>query len=90
MAPDFHKQFKLFVDASDISCGAVLIQEDLRGFDHPVCYYSKKFNGHQRNYCTVEKETVVLLLSLQHFNVYLGSTVIPVKLFTNHNPLVFQ
>ena len=89
MAPDFHKQFKLFVDASDIGCGAALVQEDSWGFDHPVCYYSQKFNSHQKNYCTVEKETVALLLSLQHFNVYLGSTVIPVKVFTVHNPLVF-
>ena len=28
MAPDFHKQIKLFVDASDIGCGAVLVWED--------------------------------------------------------------
>ena len=89
MAPDFHKQLKLFVDASDIGCGAVLIQEDSRGFDHPACYYSQKFNGHQKNYCTVEKETLTLLLSLQHFNVYLSSTVILVKIFTDHNSLVF-
>ena len=89
MALDFHKQFKLFVDASDIGCGTMLIQEDSQGFDHPVCYYSQKFNGHQKNYCTVEKETLAVLLLLQHFNVYLGSTVIPVKAFTDRNPLVF-
>ena len=48
IAPDFHKQFKLFVDVSDIGCGTVLVQKDSRGFDHPVCYYSQKFNGHQK------------------------------------------
>ena len=84
MAPDFQKQFKLFVDASDIGCGGVLLQEDAQGVDHPVCYYSRK-----RNYCTGEKETLALLLSLQHFEVYVGSTVVPVKVFTDHNPLVF-
>ena len=89
VAPNFQKQFKLFVDASDIGCGAVLLQEDSRGVDHPVCYYSRKFNCHQRNYCTGEKETLALLLSLQHFDVYLGSTVVPVQVFTDHNPLVF-
>ena len=64
MAPDFWKPFKLFVDASDVGIGAVLIQEDSQGVDRPVCYYSQKLNGHQRNYSTSEKETLALLLSL--------------------------
>ena len=89
MAPDFQKQFKLFVDASDVGIGAVLFQEDSYGVDHPVCYYSKKLNCHQQNYSTSEKETLALILALQHFDVYVGSTVTPVKVFTDHNPLVF-
>lgn len=47
MAPNFEKQFKLFVDASDMGMGAVLLQEDCSGEDHPVCYYSRKFDSHQ-------------------------------------------
>ena len=89
MAPDFNKRFKLYVDASDIGLGAVLVQEDVNGHDHPVCYFSRKFNCHQRNYCTSEKETLALILSLQHFEVYLSSTVTPVLVFTDHNPLVY-
>ena len=45
----FDKSFKLAVDASDIGAGAVLIQEDNNGVDHPVSYFSKKFNKQQRN-----------------------------------------
>ena len=37
LAPDIQKQFKFFVDASDVSIGAVLFQEDPHGVDHPVC-----------------------------------------------------
>ena len=44
LAPDFDKCFKLAVDASDVGIGAVLLQEDNNGIDHPVCYFSKKFN----------------------------------------------
>ena len=46
LAPDFDKCFKLAVDASDVGIGAVLLQEDNNGIDHPVCYFSKKFNKH--------------------------------------------
>ena len=89
IAPDFSKQFKLYLDASDIGMGAVLLQTDANGQDHPVCYFSKKFNCHQHNYCTSEKETLALILSIQHFEVYLSSTAAPVLVFTDHNPLVY-
>ncbi|PIK56379.1 hypothetical protein BSL78_06753 [Apostichopus japonicus] len=88
-APNFHKQFKLAVDASDIGCGSVVLQEGEDQVDHPICYYSKKFDKHQRNYSTIEKECLALLLSLQHFDVYLHTTVYPVLVFTDHNPLTF-
>ena len=60
------------VDASDVGSGAVLLQEREDGVDHPVsCYFSYKFNCHQKYYSTCEKETLALLLALQHFRVYL-------------------
>ena len=88
-APNFSKPFKLFIDASDIGIGGVLLQEDKQGIDHPVCYYSRKFDSHQCNYSTCEKETLALLLSLQYFDVYLRPTIAPVQVYTDHNPLVF-
>ena len=41
-APNFANPFKLSVDASDYAAGAVLLQEDNKGVDHPIAYYSKK------------------------------------------------
>ena len=49
LAPNFNKEFKLAVDASDVGAGDVLLQEDDNGVDHPVCYFYKKFNKHQKN-----------------------------------------
>ncbi len=88
-APAYDKAFKLEIDASFVGAGAVLIQEDIYGIDHPVCYFSRKFNKSQLNYSTIEKETLALLLALQYFDVYLSSSNLPIMVFTDHNPLVF-
>ena len=46
-APNFQKPFKLAVDASNVGAGAVLLQEDVSGVEHPVYYFSKKFKKGQ-------------------------------------------
>ncbi|XP_027128228.1 uncharacterized protein LOC109142602 [Larimichthys crocea] len=88
VAPDFSRPFKLAVDASDVGVGAVLLQEDSLGVEHPVCYFSRKFNLHQKHYSTVEKEALALILALDHFGVYV-STSQTLVVYTDHNPLVF-
>ena len=88
-APNFNALFKLAVDATDVAAGAVLLQDDKDGVDHPVCYFSKKLSKSQRNYSTVEKECLALVLALQHFEVYVSSSSLPIKVFSDHNPLVF-
>lgn len=87
-APCFDRPFILHVDASQVGAGAVLLQKDDQGVVRPVSFFSRKFNSYQRNYSVIEKETLSLILALQHFNVYVGgggTTVV----FTDHNPLTF-
>lgn len=88
-APNFSRPFQLEVDASAAGAGAVLLQEGEGEVHHPVCYFSVKFKSHQLNYSTIEKETLAMLLALQHFEVYVGSSSSPVLVYTDHNPLVF-
>ncbi len=76
-APNFSSPFKLQVDASAVGAGAVLLQEDSTGVEHPVCYFSKKFSKCQRNYSTIEKEALALVLALKHFEVYVGGSCMP-------------
>lgn len=66
-APDFQKQFYLMVDVSDTKAGVILMQCDDLGIEHPVCYFSWKFDQNQ-NYSTI-KEALALLLVIQHFDV---------------------
>ena len=88
-APDFNRPFKIAVEASDVAAGAVLLQEDRDGVDHPVCYFSRKFNQSQQNYPIVEKECLAVILALTHFEVYVSSTMTPLVIYSDHNPLVF-
>ncbi len=40
-APNFNLPFMLQVDASKYGAGAVLMQEDAQGIEHPVSYFSQ-------------------------------------------------
>ena len=72
-----------------MGAGGVLLQEDESGVDHPGCYFSKKFSKCQKNYSTIEKERLTLILSIQHFEVYISSSSSLVTVYTDHNPLMF-
>ena len=70
-APDCSQAFKINVDASASRAGAVLLQNDADDLSHPV---STKFKQHQLGYSTIEKETLAMLLAIQLFEVYVGSS----------------
>lgn len=40
-APDFNRPFKLAVDASDFGVGAIFLQDDLVGVEHPVLFFKE-------------------------------------------------
>lgn len=88
-APNFSKPFKLQVDASQVGAGAVLLQENSDQVECPVSFFSRKFNKYQLNYSVIEKEALGLIWALQHFEVYVGSGLTPLIVFTDHNPLTF-
>ena len=50
------------VDANDTGAGNCLMQKDVNGVDHPVSFFSKKFNKQQKNYTIIEKECLSFLL----------------------------
>ena len=66
-----------------------MLQKGSDDFDHPVAYYSKKLNKHQKVYSVIEKECLALILSLQHFEVYISSSTAPLEIFSDHDPIKF-
>ena len=63
---DYEKPFKLIIDSSDVGTGTVLVQEASDGLGHPGSYFSKKCLKYQKIYSVVEKETLGLVLALEH------------------------
>lgn len=55
--------------------GAFFLQEDDYGVEHRVCFVSHKSDQHQFRYFTIEKESLVLPLAMQHFEGYVEDSV---------------
>ena len=66
-----------------------MLQTGDDGVEHPVSFFSRKFNSYQLNYSTVEKEALALIWALQHFEVYVGGGVETLVVYTDHNHLTF-
>ncbi|KAL1263301.1 hypothetical protein QQF64_006040 [Cirrhinus molitorella] len=63
--PDVSKGFKLEIDASSVGAGAVLVQEDSSGIDHPLCYFSLYLGLMKINICQIECGTLRSFLTAQ-------------------------
>ncbi len=79
----------MYVDASHVGAGAILMQEDDLGTDKSISFFSKKFSSCQMNYSVTEKEALALVLAFKHFDVHVGGGSSLVVVFTDHNLLTF-
>ena len=84
--PNISKQFILQTNASAEEIGAVLFQE-VEGVKHPVAYASKKLLLRERNYSTIERETLTVISGFQKFQNYLMGTHFILE--TDHSPLQY-
>lgn len=69
--PDWTKDFHVYVDASSISFGVVLAQEEKGYIDHPMAFSSHKLSIAERNYTTTEREGHSMVYALRKYKHYL-------------------
>ena len=75
----------LETDASDVGCGACVLQTDSSGSPRVLSYASKSFTAAERNYSVVEKEALACVWACERFRHYLWGRRF--KLRTDHQAL---
>lgn len=66
-------------DASNVACGACLIQVDEDGVERIVGYMSKTFSDAERKYCTSRQELLSVIKALSHWRNYVISRPVIVR-----------
>jgi len=70
--PNDEDPFKLSTDTSDFATGAVLSQKDMQtNLWHPVAFFSKSLDIHERNYEIYDKELLAVIWGLEEYRYHL-------------------
>jgi hypothetical protein len=94
MAPILHipndtSPYRLETDSSDFATGVVLEQLGEDGLWHPVAFYSKSLNEHERNYEIYNKELLAIIRALEEYRHYLKGHPDPFEIWTDHQNLTY-
>lgn len=83
----FNPDMKLILasDASNYGIGAVLSHEMPDGTERPIGYVSRSLNPAERNYSTVDKEALAVVVGVKKFHQFLYGKKFTIR--TDHKPL---
>ena len=85
--PDYSLPWYLYVDASDVACGGVLIQLTSDSVQQVIAFVSKKFTATATRWSTIEKEAFAMFYSVQKLQYYLFLKRF--TMLTDHNNLLW-
>jgi hypothetical protein len=88
--PDDENPFRLSTDASDFATGAVLSQLDPNdNLWHPVAYFSKSLDVHERNYEIYDKELLAIIRGLEEYRHHLEGHPKKIEIWSDHQNLTY-
>ena len=85
--PNFNKRFFINCDASNISLGSELYQEDEEGNHGVISFASRVLSSCERNYTVTEKELLSVVFSCIKFRTFILGY--PVTIRTDHRSISF-
>src|ERR1044072_8309530 len=74
-------------DVSKEGIGAVLVQKDKEGKEHPIAYFSKALTPCERNYDTTNMEALAVIQAIKKFRYYLHGQKF--RIITDHRALLW-
>ena len=89
MIPDYSKRFIIEADASLFASGAVLLQEDSNGEEHPLGFLSTSFNTTERNYQVYDRELFAIIRALREWRHYVQGSSFLTEVRTDHANLTY-
>ena len=82
--------FKLSTNTSDFTTGAVLSQKDMQtNLWHPMAFFSKLLDVHERNYKIYNKELLAVIQGLEEYRHYLEGHLHKIEIWSDHQNLTF-
>ena len=85
-APDYQKDFNLYLVIADTTIAMVLVQED-NGIEHPIYYLSRNLNDTEMKYSYVEKLALAAVQAIQRFRHYVLFR--KTTILSNCNPMTY-
>jgi len=88
--PNDEDLFKLSTDTSDFITEAVLLQKDIQtNLWHPVAFFSKSLDVHERNYKIYDKELLAVIQGLEEYKHHLEGHPHKIEIWSDHQNLIF-
>ena len=88
--PNDEDPFKLSTNASDFATGAVLSQKNMQtNLWHPVAFFSKSLDVHERNYEIYDKELLAVIWGLEEYRHHLEGHPYKIEIWSDHQNLTY-
>ena len=89
LCPNYSLPFRLKCDASLVTSGGVLLQDDVNGAEHPVAFFLKSHSPAEHNYMTYDREFLAIILCLREWRHFIIGSPHQTIVFTDHQNLTY-